>query len=137
MKHDPSAVAESWRVLPQPCPSCPWRRDQSAQDIPNFSLQMARGLASTCPDERGIGPAFDAELFACHQSKVGDEVPCAGWLAMVGSAHPAVRLAVMGNRLPAAALDPGPGWPGLHSTYPEVLQKLEAGCSGASQPPSE
>lgn len=120
-----------WRVLAQPCPSCPWRLDQTAQDIPGFSLEKAKDLADTCPDARGHGPAFDAKVFACHQSKPGGEFPCAGWLATVGRCHPMVRLACIQGQLPEAALDPGPGWPELHADYGAVLRKLEASDEGA------
>lgn len=83
----------------QPCPSCPWRVHQDARDIPNFSLTLAESLAGTCPDHRGMGPEFGAPLFACHQSPVGRETHCAGWLASVAHAHPGVRLAVTRGRL--------------------------------------
>ena len=49
-----------------------------------------------------------------------------GWLAMVGSAHPEVRIAVFRHELDPAALRPGADWPELHATYPEVLEKLRA-----------
>lgn len=110
----------------QPCPSCPWRVDQDAQDIPHFSLALAEQLAATCPDHRGHGPDFGAPMFACHQSKIGAEVHCAGWLASVGHAHPSVRLSVMRGRLDAERLAPGPDWPQLHDNYGEVLEKLRS-----------
>ncbi|MFN9470920.1 DUF6283 family protein [Acidovorax sp.] len=119
----------AWRTLPQPCPSCPWRIDQGAHDIPNFSIDKARALASTCPDNGGLGPSFGASIFACHQSNVGAEIACAGWLATVGRAHPSVRLAAMQGRLPVEALDPGEDWPELHENYGAVLQKLEGNCN--------
>ncbi|MFN9473959.1 DUF6283 family protein [Acidovorax sp.] len=125
--------SKSWRVLQQPCPSCPWRMDQSAEDIPGFSLEMARDLAATCPNERGHGPNFGAAIFACHQSKVGGEMPCAGWLATVGHSHPNVRLAVIQGRVDPEALTPGANWPALHGNYGEVLQKLEGSDDEAAR----
>lgn len=113
-------------TLPKPCASCPWRRDAVAGDIPNFDLELAESLASTCPDQRGMGPDFGASMFACHQSKVGAEFACAGWLATVGDCHPGVRLAVMSGHLDSATLSPGADWPALHANYPEVLEKLRA-----------
>lgn len=114
-----------WRLLARPCPGCPWRCDKTAADIPGFSLEKARGLAATSPDARGFGPSFGAPLFACHQSKEGDELACAGWLATVGACHPNVRLAVMSGRLDGEALQPAQDWPELHGNYGEVLRKLE------------
>lgn len=112
--------------LKKPCASCPWRRDAAARDIPNFDMKLAERLAATCPDKRGMGPEFGASLFACHQSKVGGEFACAGWLATVGHRHPAVRIAVATRRLDAAALSPGEDWPPLHADYQQVLKKLSA-----------
>jgi len=108
----------------KPCPSCPWRKDSTAATIPNFSMQLAEDLTDTCPNEQNIGPDLGAKMFACHQSKPGEEFACAGWLAMVGSAHPEVRIAVFRHELDPAALRPGADWPELHATYPEVLEKL-------------
>lgn len=110
----------------KPCASCPWRVDQDAQSIPNFSLDLAEGLANTCPDERGFGPDFGSPQFACHQSKIGAEVVCAGWLAMAGAAHPGVRLSVMCGATSATALSPGADWPELHGSFAEVIEKLRA-----------
>jgi hypothetical protein len=110
----------------KPCASCPWRKDGTATDIPNFSMQLAEDLADTCPNEQNIGPELGAKMFACHQSKPGEEFACAGWLAVVGSAHPEVRLSVFRKELDPAALQPGVDWPELHESYPEVLRKLRA-----------
>ncbi|MCW3587367.1 DUF6283 family protein [Burkholderia cenocepacia] len=114
----------------RPCPSCPWRVDQDASDIPNFDLSLAEALAPTSPDARGMGPDFGAPMFACHQSKMGGEIPCAGWLAQVGHRHPGVRLSIRMGRIKPEAVQPGDDWPKLHSSYPEVLAKLRASCSG-------
>jgi len=110
----------------KPCPSCPWRVDQDAQSIPHFSLELAEGLANTCPDVRGMGPDFGSPQFACHQSQPGAEVVCAGWQAIVGSAHPGVRLNVGLGVVPKAALTPGDDWPELHGSFGEVIEKLRA-----------
>lgn len=113
-------------TLAKPCPSCPWQVDKDASDIPNFSMDLAEGLARCCPDERGMGPDFGATMFACHQSKEGAEIACAGWMAIVGHRHPGVRLAVATGRLDASALRPGERWPALHANYQQVLEKLRA-----------
>ena len=109
-----------------PCPGCPWRLDQDARSIPNFSLELAQALAHTCPDARGMGPDFGAAMFACHHSKAGAEVHCAGWLASVGHRHPVVRLSIARGQLDPAHLEPGPDWPALHENYGQVLEKLRA-----------
>ncbi len=110
----------------KPCSSCPWRVDQDAAAIPNFSLELAENLAGTCPDDRGMGPEFGAAMFACHQSRDGAEVVCAGWLAVVGARHPAVRMGVIAGSVPVEALEPGKDWPELHGYFGEVIEKLRA-----------
>lgn len=115
--------------LNKPCASCPWRVDATAGDIPNFDITLAENLAATCPDERSMGPDFGASIFACHQSKPGEEFACAGWLATVGHRHPSVRLAVSLKRLDPSALQPGADWPELHEHYHQVLNKLRATCA--------
>ncbi len=107
-----------------PCPSCPWRIDQDALAIPYFSLDLAEQFAATCPDDRNMGPDFGSPQFACHQSRPGVEIVCAGWLAVVGNAHPGVRLNVALGHTPHEALSPGEGWPALHGSYGEVIEKL-------------
>ncbi|MGI0646776.1 DUF6283 family protein [Pseudomonas aeruginosa] len=109
-----------------PCPGCPWRVDKVATDIPHFSLERAESLASTSPCAKGFGPSYTDNMFACHQSKEGEEFACAGWLASVGERHPAVRLSVFRGTLPMSALKPGENWPQLHTNYQEVLTKLRA-----------
>ncbi|BEP46178.1 hypothetical protein GmRootV15_67670 (plasmid) [Variovorax sp. V15] len=117
----------------QPCPTCPWRLDQDARSIPNFSLGLAEALAATCPDVRNMGPDHGAAMFACHQSRPGAEVHCAGWLATVGHRHPAVRLSVMRDRLDPVHLQPGADWPALHGNYGEVLDELRATAAENAQ----
>lgn len=113
------------KTLARPCPSCPWRLDQGAKDIPGFDMVKAVRLAHCSPDKRGFGPSFDKPLFSCHKSVEGEDIPCAGWLASVGHRHPRVRLAVSLGRLSVTALQPGHGWPALHASYHEVLDKLQ------------
>jgi hypothetical protein len=114
------------KCAPKPCKACPWQLHSSAGDIPNFDLELAERLARTCPDARGMGPEFGATIFACHESKPGREHACAGWLAAVGHAHPAVRLAVVTGRLDASRLSPRPGWPQLHQNFQSLIAKLRA-----------
>lgn len=100
----------SLTTIAKPCPSCPWRVNQDATDIPNFDLELAEGLAACGLDKRGMWPDFGASMFACHQFKVGAELACAGWMATSGHRHPGVRLAVAMGRLDASELRPGLGW---------------------------
>lgn len=120
----------------KPCNGCPWRTDRIAGDIPTFQLGLAEALAATCPDENGMGPTFEAPLFACHESRPGREFACAGWLAACGSAHPIVRLAVMRGDLDAARLSAAAEWPALHGSFAEMIAKLRttSSCAVSAEP---
>ena len=59
-------------------------------------------------------------------------MPCGGWLAPVGSAHPGVRMAVMSGTLPHTVLHAAEDSPALHESYGEVLAKLRASFSRKS-----
>jgi hypothetical protein len=112
----------------RPCRACPWRKDTHARDIPNFSLELAENLANTSPDASGMGPDFGAPLFACHDSREGSEIACAGWMAQVGAAHPGVRLMAMQGRIDESALQPEVGWPELHESFADVIAQLREQC---------
>lgn len=93
-------------------------------NIPGFELALAERLAGTSPDERGMGPDFDAPIFACHDSKPGAEITCAGWLASQGAAHPNVRLMVLRGEIEPEALKPSPEWPELHTSFADVIAEM-------------
>ncbi|WP_413658116.1 DUF6283 family protein [Paraburkholderia phenoliruptrix] len=92
-------------------------------------MALAKNLSATCPDNRGMGPDFGASVFACYQSKSGEEFACAGWLAAVGHCHARMRLAVALKRLDATALEPGSDWPALHENYQQVLDNPRRSCA--------
>jgi hypothetical protein len=66
-------------------------------------------------------------MFACHKSPQGREEACAGWLAVTGTGHLGIRLAVAFGDLPAAALSPGDGWPDLYEDYDQMAAVMAAG----------
>lgn len=107
----------------QPCSSCPWRVDRHADQIPNFRLELAERLHATTSDQ------FGAPVFACHQSREGQEVVCAGWLARYGWNSIAVRLQLLSGDYRPEMLEPGDGWPELHETFEQVIAKLRADCT--------
>lgn len=63
------------------CKKCPWRVDVDPHDIPDgYSEERHRALKDT------IATGFSYEgskirMMACHETPVGRERPCAGWLA--------------------------------------------------------
>jgi hypothetical protein len=64
------------------CEKCPWRVDVDPNDIPNgYCEAKHRGLQSTIAEPGAINIGGDLPMMACHESKVGKEVPCVGWMA--------------------------------------------------------
>ncbi|MFJ2087554.1 DUF6283 family protein [Micromonospora chokoriensis] len=114
----------------RPCRSCPWRRDNAARyRYPNLTA-YAEG---TVPRQPGFGQADDADpyaqlgmLFACHAVTGGQHL-CAGHLAVVGAAHPLVRLGIFMGLIDPAALESGDDWPPLWDSYAEMIAALDQG----------
>lgn len=111
-------------VPARPCKGCPWVIENDPAVIPGFDLDQAEALAGTCPDEQGMGPDFGAAMMACHHSREGEDFACAGWLAVAGDHHPAVRLERMRGQIPPEALAPRPGWPALHPDFASMIAHL-------------
>jgi Family of unknown function (DUF6283) len=65
------------------CAKCPWKISTNPWEIPNgYSAEQHRALTCTIA-KRPVGEATldgDLHLMACHESPVGREVPCVGWL---------------------------------------------------------
>jgi hypothetical protein len=99
------------------CISCPWVKTNTARDIPNFRMELAEDLSRCQSGELG------APIFACHLSRPGAEIPCAGWVAAHGRESIAIRLMVLQGKLPLEALSPQPE---LHASYDEVMEKLRS-----------
>lgn len=62
------------------CKKCPWRKDVDPYDIPNDYCELKHAaLESTIAKGLNLGPSL--QMMACHESPVGDETPCVGWLS--------------------------------------------------------
>lgn len=70
------------------CKSCPWKVTTDPHDIPNgYDEELHRALACTIADQ-DTGMRSTGHAFACHDSPVGDEAHCVGWLAnQIGSGN--------------------------------------------------
>ncbi|WP_370552386.1 MULTISPECIES: DUF6283 family protein [unclassified Conexibacter] len=113
------------RVMPGPCPSCPWRVDQDGTRIPGFSMELAEALGEASTHD------LNARLFACHMSPEHRPLVCASWLTQVGPAT-SIRLRIMiaWGQLDTRYLRRRSDWPRLHDTWAEVLTKLKNGPLG-------
>jgi hypothetical protein len=67
-----------------PCAECPWRRDVPTGTWPAERFQK---LARTCRDDGWA-------CMACHKSREGEELPCAGFVIVQRMDSIGVRLAV-------------------------------------------
>jgi hypothetical protein len=99
------------------CKTCPWRVGcDPVNDIPNYQIDLARRLKKT------INGTPEDGVMACHYSKPGEEIACAGWLYNqlgVGN-NILVRLEVAQGTLPVPEVF-GP----QHSTYDATLPSDE------------
>jgi hypothetical protein len=106
------------------CKKCPWKVSTDPREIPGgYCEAKHRELDSTVArpgDISGIrGPVL--RVMACHESPVGRELPCVGWLAHqlgVGNNIP-LRLAVLSGRISADVETVGPQHDSLEATLPK------------------
>jgi hypothetical protein len=64
------------------CAKCPWKRGTNPHEIPRgYSVKKHRALARTIAEPGAYSPAAKLNLMACHESALGNEIPCVGWLA--------------------------------------------------------
>jgi len=61
------------------CAKCPWKKSTNPYDIPNgYSLIEHRKLQCTIAN----GPSLNkVRVMACHESEIGEETHCLGWLS--------------------------------------------------------
>lgn len=66
------------------CAACPWKRSVVPErDIPGgYCEAKHEGLRSTIAEPGSVAGLQGGELrvMACHESPVGDEYPCVGWV---------------------------------------------------------
>src|SRR5574337_676790 len=94
--HMKSDSASSGRTVKQ-CHTCPWRVGAQVEDIPNYVPELHKGLTTTIakPGIPHLGEPL--RVMACHYSKPGTDIPCAGWMHQqlgIGN-NIALRLRVM------------------------------------------
>jgi hypothetical protein len=86
------------------CAKCPWRVDVDPHDIPNGYCEIKHAaLRGTIADPGSVRLGGGLRMMACHESKPGKEIACAGWLAnQLGPGNNiGLRMAVITGRVSA------------------------------------
>jgi hypothetical protein len=70
------------RALRLQCPTCPWRVGTDPErDIPDgYCAEKHAALRGTIAEPGALPGSGPLRIMACHYSRVGSEVHCAGWL---------------------------------------------------------
>jgi hypothetical protein len=113
-----------------PCTRCPWRTDVDLTAFSERDMEMLRRANGV----DGAEAPLDAPAVACHLDQPDTAHAfrwCAGWLAVVGEHHLAIRLAVMFEALPGQALAPRPHWPELYASLDALLEARATQCAHA------
>lgn len=104
---------------PYPCTQCPWRCDADLRLFSDSDMaKLSRADGST-----GAEAALDAPAMACHLDQPGTTHAlrlCAGWLAVAGRHHLAIRMAIIAGRLPEQAVVAGEAWPELRTSLDDL-----------------
>ena len=103
---------------PRPCAECPWRKDTPPGQFPAERYEALRSTSRTPAGH----PGMHDPMFACHKSAEGNEIPCAGWLAVEGADHVRIRIGVSLGEIPVEALQPGDDWPELYEDYASMAE---------------
>lgn len=109
-----------------PCRECPW---QVTAEPGKFPTERYEKLRTTCrPNAAGIPPLPGTPMFGCHLGNpgTGEDLACAGWLAVEGFEHIGVRLALRDGLIPASAMQPGDNWPELYPSYEALIEANRA-----------
>lgn len=62
------------------CAKCPWKTSTNPHDIPNgYSVEQHQNLKCTIATDTII-PGDTMRAMACHDSPIGEEDYCVGWL---------------------------------------------------------
>jgi hypothetical protein len=103
------------------CAKCPWKVGVDPYDIPGgYNPTRHENLVDTIarPGEVRLGGTM--RMMACHESGVGAEVPCVGWMhnQMGVGNNLALRIAVMSGRVDGNIEVVGPQHERIEDTLP-------------------
>lgn len=105
------------------CKKCPWRKGVDPREIPGgYSERKHADLASTIAAPGSLEGPGELRMMACHETPVGRELPCVGWLLhQIGPGNNIpLRLAVIQGRVDADVEADGPQHDSFEDTLPEA-----------------
>jgi uncharacterized protein DUF6283 len=103
------------------CKKCPWKTSTNPHDIPNGYDEAKHCALRSTIAEPGTLRSGGMGVMACHETTVGKERPCVGWLAnQLGPGNNlALRMAVMLGRIDGNVQTVGPQHERFEDTLPE------------------
>lgn len=113
------------------CSKCPWRKSSNPREIPGGYCETKHAaLESTIANPGDITTihATTMRLMACHETRVGAELPCVGWLVhQLGPGNNIqLRYAVSRGRVDADVETVGPQHETLEDTLPKPRKRRRA-----------
>lgn len=107
------------------CKACPWKKSTVPdRDIPKgYSCEMHEDLRGTIAANPWSFVHSQMHWMACHESPIGRETPCVGWVAnQLGPGNNiALRIAALDGRFKNLTLDGE-----QHETFEDTLPKKRA-----------
>ena len=104
------------------CAKCPWKTSTDPNEITDGYCSAAhRDLTDTIAEEGSlVGLVTPIRIMACHESPVGAELPCVGWLShQIGPGNNLpLRLRVMTGNVDGNIQTVGPQHKTLEATFP-------------------
>lgn len=85
----------------QQCKTCPWKKGNKCENIPNYDRSLHEKLIDTIADEDSLLAISQplVRVMACHYSTNGNQTECVGWLHnQLGAGNNiALRLRMLGS----------------------------------------
>lgn len=109
------------------CKLCPWKTSTDPMQIPNgYCVEGHRALTRTIAEPARLPtPGEPMRVMACHETQLGKELPCVGWLdnQLNEGNNLALRIAVFQRRVSADYELDGPQHTCFEDTLPQHPQK--------------
>jgi hypothetical protein len=90
----------TWKLeQPKQCATCPWKKDATVANIPDYDPDQHLSLQGTIADLEASFNSSDCntlKIMACHYSTLEHDLHCIGWLynQLTGGNNIALRLEV-------------------------------------------